>query len=608
MSDGGGGVSNGIRTGAATSYPPPAPFVPPAETSTYIIHTETDSLTDLRLQVSVEPKTPKDPLRPLFFRERELSEEGEIVDSLVNASTAEVPWTIHKPARGWYLRLRSPVLPANTALALRPPPSWQSQSSAAQSRSPLMVSLPTSIDMKWLNRAKETIDETVGSGPAGSCSSSSARNTHSRSQSAAHKKQDEDVAHQNRATSVAPTILTGGAEVNGTQRAGEQSAATGVGTSAAAGASGHTRRRSGGSGSHRIEVRKVSNEPREVGLREEEEEDLPTAAGGSKTGLSLDTRHLDPGPSSSSTNLLTPPTQTGNYALGRDVLAGASPGSAKYSSIDRPYSPTEPSSALDTAPNAPSQQAAAEEASQSSGSTLANGGGQQQRSNSTIKNTNTSTTVKPLFLRHGPPVSSASALASASSTSSSTGQASRPLVCHFVLIDGVDAASYEARAPFLPGSGRRTRLRSGDASPRLNNAGAVPASGGGGGGGSGSGLNAMRRRWTSWAWAKLPSAIRPGSLPLDTNHDFSVHWVNPPRLHSREEGAMESVEVLRFEDGGGGGWGVFSGWNEARKGSVVMQEAAVRGLGLERAFWFGLVLAYLDFLESRDSYHAACEG
>jgi len=64
--------------------------------------------------------------------------------------------------------------------------------------------------------------------------------------------------------------------------------------------------------------------------------------------------------------------------------------------------------------------------------------------------------------------------------------------------------------------------------------------------------------------------------------------------------------VIRFRDLEG--WSIFSSWNAQRRGRLILQEEAVRAVGLGRAFWVAVALAYLDFLEGRDSYNAACEG
>ncbi|KAK0545798.1 hypothetical protein OC844_007311, partial [Tilletia horrida] len=686
---GSAGVAGASRAGA--SYPPPAPrpvmpptaaaiagdaaaAAPPSPTTAYLIHTETSSLHDLRLQISLAPPASaaaapqKQPLRPLFFRERELSDQGEIVDHLVNASSAYVPWSIHKPARGWYLRLRSPALPKGTALPFRPPRKAENGTSAGASgdrgaqeedpagatagpsRSPLLISLPLTLHLASLRRAKETIDDALDtsagahnrtqslagraksidqlaevslcdSAPAAGAyishsrgpSASASRRPHGRTLSGAHKKDDnapdEDESFNSSIASthaLTPRIITDDADTSG-EYDGGATTATATATARSSAALGHTRRRSGGSGSHRIEVRKVSNEPREALLRErvEEEDEQDAEAeeqagqrqnGGSGKGrLQVDTREqlqVD-------TGRLSP----GNIRpLGRDVLGAASAGadagvsgSTPTYSADRPYSPTEPSAfhplAGDDDPEGTADEAGSRKRHAANGRVAAGSAGRDQAAAGT----------------DGPHSAQGGAFPNGGARQATArppliGGRTAPVLCHFVLLDGVDAASYEARRPFLPPSARRreeSSSRSQDLSARSGTSrlGSTLPQGGA------MQLESVRRRWASWAWSKLPSSIRPGALPLDTSHDFSLHWTNPP-AHLQDpsaggnSGGGRSIEVLRFRDLEG--WTIFSSWSAQRRGRLEMQEDAVRALGLDRAFWFAVALAYLDFLEGRD--------
>ncbi|GAC73316.1 hypothetical protein PANT_9d00043 [Moesziomyces antarcticus T-34] len=146
------------------SYPPSASSSAPRpdslggsygpDTLTYLIHTQTDGISDLRLQVSHEPSSSKQPPRPAYFRERALTENNEIVDSIIDATTGRTCWSVHRPTRGWYLHLRSPLLPPNTAISLRSPSAGEHDPSA----SPLTFAVRTRIRPQALNRVRSRID------------------------------------------------------------------------------------------------------------------------------------------------------------------------------------------------------------------------------------------------------------------------------------------------------------------------------------------------------------------------------------------------------------------------------------------------------------------
>lgn len=77
------------------------------ETMRFDVETATESISDLRLQVvevgagDSQQQEAKGPRRPRWFRERTLTPQDEIVDRLVDANTAHVTWTTHRPVRGW---------------------------------------------------------------------------------------------------------------------------------------------------------------------------------------------------------------------------------------------------------------------------------------------------------------------------------------------------------------------------------------------------------------------------------------------------------------------------------------------------------------------------
>ncbi|OBZ74363.1 hypothetical protein A0H81_05215 [Grifola frondosa] len=57
-----------------------------------------------------------------IVKERFLSDE-EIIEHLVDNATSTVLWTIHRPKRGWYIRLRTPFFPPGVFISLEPLPS-----------------------------------------------------------------------------------------------------------------------------------------------------------------------------------------------------------------------------------------------------------------------------------------------------------------------------------------------------------------------------------------------------------------------------------------------------------------------------------------------------
>jgi hypothetical protein len=52
-----------------------------------------------------------------FNQERRLTED-EIVASMYEHPSSRLAWTVHRPQRGWYLRVRSPAFPPNAHVAL----------------------------------------------------------------------------------------------------------------------------------------------------------------------------------------------------------------------------------------------------------------------------------------------------------------------------------------------------------------------------------------------------------------------------------------------------------------------------------------------------------
>ncbi|PWN53743.1 hypothetical protein IE53DRAFT_112483 [Violaceomyces palustris] len=274
------------------SVPGPGHTYPPSEVSSqstktdpgilsYLIHTETSSVLDLRLQVSIAPDLTtdslqrgstsaasldfrtgdkgakvKEPLRPAYFKERTLEENDEIVDRLVDANSARVIWTIHRPSRGWYLHLKSPFLPQGSAVALRP----AAVNDDDPTISPLTFSLRTSVNMSLLGRVQPNLGrsslsgEQQGSGSEGgdftleaarSLSSTVSSRVGSRAASGSNLAKEKRVE--------------GAGEVDSTEAEGHSTGRSQVHASTEAGA-GHTRRRSvAGSGNYSTGMRKVSS-------------------------------------------------------------------------------------------------------------------------------------------------------------------------------------------------------------------------------------------------------------------------------------------------------------------------------------------------------------
>ncbi|KIM89877.1 hypothetical protein PILCRDRAFT_2155 [Piloderma croceum F 1598] len=57
----------------------------------------------------------------LWYKERFLSDD-EIVEHIVDNPTSTICWTIHRPKRGWYIRIRAPSFPPGIFIALLPVP------------------------------------------------------------------------------------------------------------------------------------------------------------------------------------------------------------------------------------------------------------------------------------------------------------------------------------------------------------------------------------------------------------------------------------------------------------------------------------------------------
>lgn len=114
----------------------------------YYIETVSDDLIDCRLQI-VHPGASK----AVWYRERSLSEDDEIVDKLVDARTGRIAWTSHRPVRGWYLHLQLPFLPREKGIPLRP------VKSNRVGCTPLSLSLGTRLDTSSLHQIDSLISQ-----------------------------------------------------------------------------------------------------------------------------------------------------------------------------------------------------------------------------------------------------------------------------------------------------------------------------------------------------------------------------------------------------------------------------------------------------------------
>ncbi|EPQ32292.1 uncharacterized protein PFL1_00489 [Pseudozyma flocculosa PF-1] len=284
------------------SRPTPSTLAERSDTVRYRIHPHTQQLSDHRLQVSSYPgpsssRASDGQLEPIWYRERSLSEDDEIVDQLVDCHTSDVAWTVHRPTRGWYLHLRSPHLPRGTAIALRSANARDDDHSVT----PLAFSLRTTIRGEALAQAQPMIDLEA---PAGSSSSPRKLPLVSVLPRQAHEMSREGAGRAKRRDDYVPTSPPDiAAEARATGRAETAHA-------------GHARKRSAaGSGTHSYGSRKAfarselaTGDPT---IEEDDEGDTSTAARS--------------GPSES-----TEPAVNGRHKAPRSPHA------------DRPYSPVEP--------------------------------------------------------------------------------------------------------------------------------------------------------------------------------------------------------------------------------------------------------------------------
>lgn len=94
---------------------PPISTPPAPRTVRYAVQSS-DVLSDNRVNVTEEKSG-----RVIWYKERFLT-ENEIVEHVIDKANSSVLWEIHRPLRGWYIRLRSPRFPQNVFIPLVPVP------------------------------------------------------------------------------------------------------------------------------------------------------------------------------------------------------------------------------------------------------------------------------------------------------------------------------------------------------------------------------------------------------------------------------------------------------------------------------------------------------
>ncbi|KAG2131678.1 hypothetical protein DEU56DRAFT_813831 [Suillus clintonianus] len=81
----------------------------------YVVQSS-DVISDLRINVFEEGRD-----NVIWYKERFLGDD-EIIEHVVHNQTSTICWTIHKPKRGWYIRIRAPSFPPGVSISLLPVP------------------------------------------------------------------------------------------------------------------------------------------------------------------------------------------------------------------------------------------------------------------------------------------------------------------------------------------------------------------------------------------------------------------------------------------------------------------------------------------------------
>lgn len=88
---------------------------PVSSTQRFLVQS-TDVLQQMRVNVSEENSN-----QVIWYKERFLS-DNEIVEHVVHNPSNTIHWSIHRPKRGWYIRLRHPSFPPGTFIPFLPVP------------------------------------------------------------------------------------------------------------------------------------------------------------------------------------------------------------------------------------------------------------------------------------------------------------------------------------------------------------------------------------------------------------------------------------------------------------------------------------------------------
>ncbi|KAF9228106.1 hypothetical protein BS17DRAFT_773063 [Gyrodon lividus] len=118
-----------------------------------------DVISDLRINVLEENSD-----RVIWYKERFLSDE-EIIEHVVHNQTSTICWAIHRPKRGWYIRIRSPTFPPGVYIPLLPVPhSSPNFTDAALSLSCRTNTYPSLASITEASCAKSSTDSVTSDG------------------------------------------------------------------------------------------------------------------------------------------------------------------------------------------------------------------------------------------------------------------------------------------------------------------------------------------------------------------------------------------------------------------------------------------------------------
>ncbi|KAI0370983.1 hypothetical protein BV20DRAFT_1035616 [Pilatotrama ljubarskyi] len=129
-----------------------------SEVTRYVVRSS-DVLEDMRVDV-----LPEGSEKVLWYKERFLSDD-EILEHIVDNETSTLLWSIHRPKRGWYIRVRSPSFPPGVFISLLPIPQTSPyHAEAALSfacRTNLPAPTPSSSDVRPSPLTKHSTDSDV---------------------------------------------------------------------------------------------------------------------------------------------------------------------------------------------------------------------------------------------------------------------------------------------------------------------------------------------------------------------------------------------------------------------------------------------------------------